>query len=83
MTQLHIIDTCMSGNTSCSQQEKHLDLRNFTKLLLISSFARETVMVGSHLSLRTIILTENQGLVSRNNDSNCRTTERWERVICL
>ena len=60
----------------------------------ISNSARETVVVGGHLSLGTIILTEpgsgrvgsfvsrnNEGLfVSRNNGSNCRTRER---VICL
>ena len=40
-----------------------------------------------HLSLGTIVLTENQGegsFVSRKNDSNCRTTECGRRgVICL
>ena len=66
------------------------------------------MVVGGHLSLRTISLTENQGqvgrghlslgtmiltvepgkggegsFVSRKNDSNCRTRERWGGVICL
>ena len=42
-----------------------------------------------HLSLGTIILTVEPGrgeegsFVSRNNDSSCRTRERWGEVICL
>ena len=46
-------------------------------------------MGKDHLSLGTLILTvEPAGrgvegsFVSRNNDSNCRTRERWGGVIC-
>ena len=42
-----------------------------------------------HLSLGTMVLTVEPGrggegsFVSRNNDSNCRSRERWGWVICL
>ena len=44
---------------------------------------------GSFVSIGTMILTVEAGkggdgsFVSRNNDSNCRTRERWGGVICL
>ena len=45
-------------------------------------------MGRGHLSLGTMILTVEPGrggegsFVSMNNDSNCRTRERWGGVIC-
>ena len=63
MTQLHIIDTCI---TSICRGYFWL-MTGKIRFFIISNYARETVVMGGHLSLRTIILTEKKREVGRGH----------------